>query len=59
MYTIHLFNLNSLQNELDVAYFIVENYERTSERFSLQESYDRAVCICEECCKLVTAFKID
>jgi hypothetical protein len=32
--------LNSLRNEFDV---IVENYERTSERFSLiEESYDRA-----------------
>jgi hypothetical protein len=25
----------------------VENYERTSERFSLEESYDRAVCMAE------------
>jgi hypothetical protein len=31
--------LNSLWNEFDV---IVENYERTSERFSLEKSYDRA-----------------
>ena len=31
--------LNSLRNEFDV---IVENYQRTSERFSLEESYDRA-----------------
>ena len=38
------FNLNSLRNEFDV---IVENYERTSERFSLEESYDRAVCTAE------------
>ena len=36
--------LNSLRNEFDV---IVENYERTSERFSLEESYDRAVCTAE------------
>ena len=36
--------LNSLRNEFNV---IVENYERTSERFSLEESYDRAVCTAE------------
>ena len=36
--------LYSLRNEFDV---IVENYERTSERFSLEESYDRAVCVRE------------
>jgi hypothetical protein len=37
--------LTSLRNEFDV---IVENYERTSERFSLEESlYDRAVCTAE------------
>ncbi|CAB3999653.1 Hypothetical predicted protein, partial [Paramuricea clavata] len=34
--------LEDLRNEFDV---IVENYERTSERFSLEESYDRAVYI--------------
>ena len=37
-------SLNSLRNEFDV---IVENYEWTSERFSLEESYDRAVCTAE------------
>ena len=37
--------LNSLRNEFDVI--IVENYERTSERFSLEEPYDRAVCTAE------------
>ena len=41
----YLLYLTSLRNEFDV---IVENYERTSERFSLEESlYDRAVCTAE------------
>ena len=51
--------LNSLRNEFDV---IVENYERTSECFSLDDTYDPCALylrFCEECCKLITAFKID
>ena len=33
-----------MRNEFDV---IVVNYERSAERFSPEESYDRAVCICK------------